>query len=159
MLKTTISGKPKLSLLLCLIGLLCFSAPRVRAQQPDQAPPSDQVNQLNQAEPTDPSAQSEANDPPTRVARISYVDGSVSLQARRSGRLGQCCAQSPDDHWRQNLDRQRFTRRITDGRRFDPSWQHDGTFFPESRSEHYADATRGGLHQFPRERNSRRRHL
>ena len=95
MLKTTISGKPKLSLLLCLIGLLCFSASRVRAQQPDQAPPSDQVNELNQAEPTDPSAQSEANDPPTRVARISYVDGSVSLQAGGQGDWGSAARNRP----------------------------------------------------------------
>jgi hypothetical protein len=92
MLKTTYSGKPTLSLLLCLIGLLCFSAPKVRAQQPDQAPPSDQANQ---AEPTDPSVQSDANDPPTRVARISYVDGSVSLQAGGVGDWGNATRNRP----------------------------------------------------------------
>jgi hypothetical protein len=107
MLKTTNSGKPTLSLFLCLIGLLCFSAPKVRAQQPDQAPPSDQANQLNQADPTDPSAQSDANDPPTRVARISYVDGSVSLQAGGVGDWGNA---TRNDYRRQNLDGQRFAR-------------------------------------------------
>src|SRR5580698_10517458 len=95
MLKTTNSGKPKLSLLLCLIGLLCFSAPKVRAQQPDQAPPPDQANLSNQAEPTDPAAQRDANDPPTRVARISYVDGSVSLQAGGVGDWGNATRNRP----------------------------------------------------------------
>src|SRR5271166_3964036 len=95
MLKTTYSGKPKLSLLLCLIGLLCFSAPKVRAQQPDQAPPSDQANQPNQADLTDSAAQSDANDPPTRVARISYLDGSVSLQAGGVGDWGAAARNRP----------------------------------------------------------------
>src|SRR5271170_2243555 len=95
MLKTTYFGKPTLSLLLCLLGLLCFSALRVRAQQPDQAPPSDQANQPNQAEPTDQSPQSDANDPPTRVARISYVDGSVSLQAGGAGDWGNAARNRP----------------------------------------------------------------
>jgi hypothetical protein len=95
MLKTIYSGKPKLSLLLCLIGLLCFSAPKVRAQQPDQAPPSDQTTLSNQTEPSDTSAQSDANDPPTRVARISYVDGSVSLQAGGVGDWGSATRNRP----------------------------------------------------------------
>jgi hypothetical protein len=92
MLKTTFIGKPKLSLLLCLIGLLCFLAPKVRAQQPDQAPPADQPNQ---ADPVDPSAASDANDPPTRVARISYVDGSVSLQPGGQGDWGNAARNRP----------------------------------------------------------------
>jgi FecR protein len=92
MLKTTFIGKPKLSLLLCLIGLLCFSAPKIRAQQPDQAPPADQPNQ---ADPVDPSAASDANDPPTRVARISYVDGSVSFQPGGQGDWGNAARNRP----------------------------------------------------------------
>jgi hypothetical protein len=92
MLKTTNTGKPKLSLVLCLIGLLCFSAPKVRAQQPDQTPPADQPNQADSA---DPSAQSDANDPPTRVARISYVDGSVSFQAGGQGDWGNAARNRP----------------------------------------------------------------
>jgi hypothetical protein len=92
MLKTTIIGKPKLSLLLCLIGLLCFSAPKIRAQQPDQTPPGDQPNQVD---PVDPSAASDANDPPTRVARISYVDGSVSFQPGGQGDWGNAARNRP----------------------------------------------------------------
>src|SRR5580704_17221459 len=83
MLKTTFNGKPKLSLLLCLIGLLCFSAPKVRADQP------------NQADPVDTSAASDANDPPTRVARISYVDGSVSFQPGGQGDWGAAARNRP----------------------------------------------------------------
>jgi FecR protein len=98
MLKTTSSGKPTLSLLLCLIGLLSFSAPKARAGQAEQAPPAppvDQVSQPNQADSADPSAQSDANDPPTRVARISYVDGSVSLQAGGQGDWGNAARNRP----------------------------------------------------------------
>src|SRR5580692_11610079 len=95
MLKTKFSGKPTLSLLLCLIGLLSFSAQQVRAQQSDQAPPAPQADQPNQADPADPSTQSDANDPPTRVARISYLDGSVSLQPGGAGDWGSAARNRP----------------------------------------------------------------
>jgi hypothetical protein len=48
------TGKSRLSVLLCLAGILGFVAPKARAD--------------------------EDKDPPTRVARISFVDGAVSLQ-------------------------------------------------------------------------------
>src|SRR5271169_1621586 len=95
MLKTTRSGKPTLSLLLCLIGLLCFSAPKARAGQAEQAPPANQANLPDQVDPADQSAQSDANDPPTRVARISYVDGSVSFQAGGQGDWGSAARNHP----------------------------------------------------------------
>ena len=95
MLKTKFSGKPTLSLLLCLIGLLSLSAPRAGAGQSDQAPPVDQANQPNQGDSADPSAQSDANDPPTRVARISYLDGSVSLQPGGTGDWGSAARNRP----------------------------------------------------------------
>src|SRR5208282_5450822 len=95
MLKTTFSGKPKLSLLLCLIGLLSFSAQEVRAQQPDPATLANQANQPNQADPSDAAAQSDANDPPSRVARISYVDGSVSFQPGGQGDWGAAARNRP----------------------------------------------------------------
>jgi uncharacterized membrane protein YgcG len=88
MLKTAHSGKPTLSLILCLIGLLGFSAARARAGQADQA------NQPNQAE-VDQPIQSDANDPPTRVARISYLDGSVSLQPGGAGDWGAAARNRP----------------------------------------------------------------
>src|SRR3954462_12853979 len=53
-MKFTFTGKSWLSVLLGLAGLLIFAAPKVRAD--------------------------EATDPPSRVARISYLDGSVSFQ-------------------------------------------------------------------------------
>ncbi len=89
MLKTTHSGKPTLSLLLCLIGLLGFSAPNARAGQSDQAPPSDQADTADQP------GSNDANDPPTRVARISYLDGSVSLQPGGAGDWGSAARNRP----------------------------------------------------------------
>ena len=56
---TTFTSRNKFGLLLCVAGLLMFAAPQARAD--------------------------EEKDPPTRVARISYVDGSVSLQPGGQG--------------------------------------------------------------------------
>jgi hypothetical protein len=95
MLKTTFSGKLRLGLLLTLIGLLSFSAPKARAGQSDQAPPADQANQPNQVDTADQPAANDANDPPTRVARISYVDGSVSLQPGGVGDWGSAARNRP----------------------------------------------------------------
>ena len=60
-MKTTFFAKSSLVLLLCFTGLLFIAAPKARADQ---------------------------GDPPTRVARISYVDGSVSMQPGGSGDWG-----------------------------------------------------------------------
>jgi hypothetical protein len=65
----TITGKSSLGLLLCFAGLLSFAAPKARAQ--------------------------EEKDPPTRVARISYVDGSVSLQPGGQGDWGSAAKNRP----------------------------------------------------------------
>ena len=95
MLKTTFSGKLKLSLLFSLIGLLCLSAPNARAGQSDQAPPPEQAGQPNQADTTDQPGSNDANDPPTRVARISFLDGSVSLQPGGAGDWGSAARNRP----------------------------------------------------------------
>ena len=79
MVKTTLSGKRTLGLFFSLLGLLSFSVPKARAGQ------SDQANQPNQADTADQPASNDANDPPSRVARISYIDGSVSLQSGGAG--------------------------------------------------------------------------
>jgi len=63
------TGKSSLSLLLCLAGLLSFVAPQARA--------------------------AEEKDPPTRVARISFVDGSVSLQPGGQGDWGSAAKNRP----------------------------------------------------------------
>jgi uncharacterized protein DUF6600/FecR-like protein len=67
-MKTTFTGKSSLSLLLCLTGLLLTAAPKVRADQ---------------------------GDPPTRVARLSYTDGSVSLQPGGTGDWGAAAKNRP----------------------------------------------------------------
>jgi hypothetical protein len=65
----TLTGKSRLSMLLCLAGILGFVAPRARAD--------------------------EDKDPPTRVARISFVDGSVSLQPGGEGDWGSAARNRP----------------------------------------------------------------
>src|SRR5258708_32309251 len=52
-MKATFAGKSTPFLLMCLAGLFLFIAPKARADE---------------------------NDPPSRVARISYLDGNVSFQ-------------------------------------------------------------------------------
>ncbi len=88
MLKTTLTGKRTLSLFFSLIGLLYFSAPKVQAQQSEPAPPA-------QTDSTDQPASSDAGDPPTRVARISYLDGSVSIQPGGAGDWGAAARNRP----------------------------------------------------------------
>jgi hypothetical protein len=56
-MKATLAGKSRAFLLLCVTGLLLFVAPKARADEP--------VNDV---------------DPPSRVARISFLDGNVSFQ-------------------------------------------------------------------------------
>ncbi len=63
------TGKSSLSLLLGLAGLLSFVAPQARAD--------------------------EEKDPPTRVARISFVEGSVSLQPGGQGDWGSAAKNRP----------------------------------------------------------------
>ncbi|MGB7283626.1 MAG: DUF6600 domain-containing protein [Candidatus Acidiferrum sp.] len=75
-MKTKFNGKGKLGLLLCLTGLLCFAAPRARAGQGEQGDAG-------------------AGDPPTRVARISYLDGSVSIQPGGAGDWGAAALNRP----------------------------------------------------------------
>ncbi len=89
MMKTKMNGKRLLSLFLSFVGLLYFAAPGVRAGQ------SDQPSQPNQVDPADQPASSDASDPPTRVARISYLDGSVSLQPGGAGDWGQAARNRP----------------------------------------------------------------
>jgi hypothetical protein len=65
----TFTGKSRLSLLLIVAGLLWFIAPMARAD--------------------------EDKDPPTRVARISSIDGSVSLQPGGEGDWGSAARNRP----------------------------------------------------------------
>ncbi|HEY6268032.1 MAG TPA: DUF6600 domain-containing protein [Candidatus Acidoferrum sp.] len=65
----TFTGRSRLGLLFCLAGLLSFVAPQARAD--------------------------EEKDPPTRVARISFVEGSVSLQSNGQGDWGSAAKNRP----------------------------------------------------------------
>ena len=65
----TFISRSKLGLLLCVAGFLMFVAPQTRAN--------------------------EDRDPPTRVARISYVDGSVSMQPGGQGDWGSAARNRP----------------------------------------------------------------
>ncbi len=99
MLKTTFTGKGRVGLLLCLTGLLAFgTATTTRA---DDESAADQNNALRADYDTRPgdgvgdqsgaiADQGSPNDqdPPSRVARLSYMDGSVSMQPGGSGDWG-----------------------------------------------------------------------
>jgi len=112
MLKTTFTGKGRLGLLLCLSGLLSFAAPRgARAQgtydtQGNYDPQGDQRNNPsatvnnnggddNFADDDVDQASPDAQDPPSRVARLSYFDGSVSMQPGGSGDWGAAARNRP----------------------------------------------------------------
>jgi uncharacterized membrane protein YgcG len=62
-MKSIFSGNSRM-FLLALAGLMVFSAPQARAADDNNAPRTDDSN---------------TQDPPSRVARISYLDGSVSF--------------------------------------------------------------------------------
>lgn len=68
LMKTTLIAKSSLSLLLCLTGLLLIATPKALADE---------------------------GDPPTRVARLSYTDGSVSLQPGGTGDWGAAAKNRP----------------------------------------------------------------
>jgi hypothetical protein len=112
MLKTTFTGKGRLGLLLCLSGLLSFATPRsARAQgtydtqgnydprghqnDTSAATLSNNGRDDNIADDDVDQALPDAQDPPSRVARLSYFDGSVSMQAGGSGDWGAAARNRP----------------------------------------------------------------
>jgi hypothetical protein len=72
-MKTTLNHSGKFRALLCLTGLLAllFATPKARADEP------------------------EAGDPPTRVARISFLEGTVSFQPGGQGDWGMAAKNRP----------------------------------------------------------------
>ena len=73
MLKTTFTGKSRLALVLCLSGLLSFAVTAARADEDGY----------------------DGQDPPSRVARLSALDGSVSLQPGGEGDWGAAARNRP----------------------------------------------------------------
>jgi uncharacterized membrane protein YgcG len=102
MTKTPLLGRARLSVLICLAGLLGVYAPSIRAgqsDQPGQAAPPDQAAPAPADQPpaADISGEdtTDKNDPPTRVARVSYLDGSVSIQPGGNGDWGAAARNRP----------------------------------------------------------------
>jgi len=86
-----------------LVGLLCLAllSPSVRAQDPSNAPtdPNDPQATMDPNGPPPPDGQSapdpNAPDPPSRVARISFLDGTVSFQPGGQGEWGSAAQNRP----------------------------------------------------------------
>jgi hypothetical protein len=86
-MKANLTAKSTIALLLCLAASLFLLSPAVKAQGPenDATVSSGDVG---------PSAD-DAHDPPSRVARISFTDGSVSLQPGGTGDWGTATKNRP----------------------------------------------------------------
>jgi hypothetical protein len=89
MLKTRFTSKGRLGLVLGLAGLLSFSAATATRAQDDGYYNGDDSRYRR-----DDSRYND-QDPPSRVARLSYLDGSVSFQAGGSGDWGNAAKNRP----------------------------------------------------------------
>ena len=86
-----------------LLGLLCFAflSPSLRAQDPSNAPDPnyDQSANIDPNAPAPPDGQApvdpNAPDPPSRVARVSFLDGTVSFQPGGQGEWGSAAQNRP----------------------------------------------------------------
>src|SRR6266567_3908409 len=91
---------------LLLAGALAFGATAVLAQD---APSNDQSGIYNEQGNENYDAPENGQDPPSRVARLSYVDGSVSFQPGGQGDWGQATRNRPvtigDKIWADNNSR------------------------------------------------------
>ena len=93
----------RLNMALGLVGLLCLAllSPGVRAQDPADSPSNsnDPSAQMDQNAPPPPDGQAapdpNAPDPPSRVARISFLDGTVSFQPGGQGEWGTAAQNRP----------------------------------------------------------------
>ena len=107
-MKSRFEGKKFIALFLSLAGLFFLLSPSLRAQdQNQQAPPPDQAQAPNsplpppdQALPPEdqgsvPQAPDDSHNPPSRVARLSYLDGSVSMQPGGTGDWGAAAKNRP----------------------------------------------------------------
>src|SRR5271167_3367288 len=81
-MKSTFTGERTLASLLSLAGFLFLLSPALKAQD---AEPDARAS----------VAQDDTHDPPSRVARISYLDGSVSMQPGGTGDWGSAALNRP----------------------------------------------------------------
>jgi hypothetical protein len=89
-MKPNLSGKRLIALFFTLAGLLFLVTPAVRAQAQENianVTPQDNGSM-------EPSAD-DTQDPPSRVARMSYLDGSVSMQPGGTGEWGSAAKNRP----------------------------------------------------------------
>jgi hypothetical protein len=89
-MKSNLTGKRLIALFFTLAGLLFLVTPVVRAQAQENianVPPQDNGEMV-------PSAD-DSQDPPSRVARLSYMDGSVSMQPGGTGDWGSAAKNRP----------------------------------------------------------------
>src|SRR6266403_3809187 len=91
---------------LLLAGAIAFGATAVRAQD---APSNDQNGIYNEQGNENYDAPENGQDPPSRVARLSFIDGSVSFQPGGQGDWGQATRNRPvtigDKIWADNNSR------------------------------------------------------
>ncbi len=84
-MKSNFDGKCFIATLFSLAGLLFLLSPALNAQAPpDQGPSA-----------IEPMVQDDSQNPPSRVARISYLDGSVSMQPGGTGDWGSAAVNRP----------------------------------------------------------------
>jgi len=89
-MKPNLTGKRFIALLLSLAGLLFLLPPVIRAQAQENiadVTPQDNGEMAPSADDT--------QDPPSRVARMSYMDGSVSMQTGGTGDWGSAAKNRP----------------------------------------------------------------
>ena len=89
-MKPNLTGKRFIALFFSLAGLLFLVTPVLRAQAQENianVPPQDNGEMV-------PSAD-DSQDPPSRVARLSYMDGSVSMQPGGAGDWGSAAKNRP----------------------------------------------------------------
>ena len=84
-MKSIFTGKRILASFLCFAGFLFLLSPLLQAQDDISAPPGASA----------PMAQDDSQNPPSRVARISYLDGSVSMQPGGTGDWGSAALNRP----------------------------------------------------------------
>jgi len=76
-------------------------------------------------------AAADDDDPPTRVARLSQAEGSVSFEPAGTEDWGDGGCESASDHWRQAVGRPRFASRIASRLCVHSAWRQHRLFIFE----------------------------